>query len=240
MRQQFKKGFTLIELLVVMLIISILAGLILYILPMVHYKEAHTRAEGEIRSITTALESYKSDNGSYPDDALLGAGSYTKNYTDNLDARTSGDPTQSTYSNANLVLYRALSGDRNLDRKWDGTGTTDSSLDLNGQSLGTPLAAPPTAYYNPPFPNSMLLPPNGTGTVTGIVDPFGYYYGYSTAYQGDIATGVNPPTHGYNSTFDLWSTGGTVSKSSDSPAQVLAKRAKWIINWQNSGANAGQ
>lgn len=242
MQLQSKKGFTLVELLVVMMVISVLAGLILYILPYVHNKEARTRAEAEIKGMASALESYKADNGSYPDDAILGAGFYTKGKTDNLDARMANDPTStadpSNYAAASLVLYRALSGDRNLDRKIDRTGSTDLSLDLQGQSLASPLAEPPTTYY--PFPTNMLLPPNGTGTVTGVVDPFGYYYGYSTAYQGDIATGNNPPTRGYNATYDFWSTGGTVAKGSDSPTQISNKRSKWLINWQNSGANSGQ
>ena len=241
-----KTGFTLVELLVVMSIIAILAGLILTIIPYVNKKQARARAEGEIRTIASALEAYKGDNGNYPNDAQLGGGSYQKNHTDTLDARQANDPTSTTdpynYAAANLVLYRALSGDRNLDRKWDGTGTTDSSLDLDGNSLSTPLAGPPTAYYT--FPSGMLLPANGVGTVTGIVDPFGNYYGYSTAYQGDLQT--NPgtvPTHGYNTTYDLWSTGGNVSAlgGNDSPQQISIKRAQWIYNWQSSGAdNAGQ
>ncbi len=71
----------------------------------------------------------------------------------------------------NLVLYRALSGDRNLDRKWDGSGATDSGIGLDGRPLSVPLSEPPTVYYQ--FPSGMLLPAGGMGTVTGIVDPFG-------------------------------------------------------------------
>jgi type II secretory pathway pseudopilin PulG len=222
----------------------ILASMILALIPYVQKKQARARAEAEIKAITAALETYKADNGNYPDDAILGAGSYTKNYTDSLDARTNNDPTTSgsigSYVSANLVLYRALSGDRNLDRKYDATGSTDSGVDLDGQPLSSPLAAPPTSYYT--FPAGMLLPSDGTSAVTGIVDPFGNYYGYSTAYQGDVATSGTTPTHGYNSTFDLWSTGGNVSSatSNDTKTQILQKRAQWIINWQNSGENAGQ
>jgi hypothetical protein len=114
---------------------------------------------------------------------------------------------------------------------------------LNGQTLNPPLAAPPQVYFN--FPASMLLPSGGTGTVTQIVDPFGYSYGYSTAYQADMSinnmNGTNiAPANGFNPTFDLWSTGGQVIKKTDTPATILQKRGKWIINWQNSGSNPGQ
>jgi len=81
--------------------------------------------------------------------------------------------------------------------------------------------------------------------VTNLVDPFGYNYGYSTAYQGDVAINnangtTTPPVNGYNPTYDLWSTGGQVGQASDTPAQSQVRRAKWLINWQNSGANVGQ
>ena len=241
-----KSGFTLIELLVVMTIIVILAGLILALIPYINQKQARSRAEGEMGAIKAALENYKADNATYPNDANVAAGLYQKNNTDNLDAQTMNDPTQPAYISAGLVLYRALSGDRNLDRKVDTTGSTDTSLDLDGNALATPLASPPNVYYT--FKANQLLPTGGTGTVTQIIDPFGNSYGYSTAYQGDISaantststTTATTPTHGYNPTYDLWSTGGQVGNATDTITQTSAKRAKWLINWQNSGANVGQ
>ncbi|HWB61288.1 MAG TPA: hypothetical protein VG733_17535, partial [Chthoniobacteraceae bacterium] len=137
----------------------------------------------------------------------------------------------------NLVLYRALSGDRNLDGKWDATGISDSCLDLDGNALASPPAGPTRSYMN--FTAGMLSR-DSNGNVTALLDPFGYPYGYSTAFQGDVATGVNPPTHGYNPPYDLWSTGGNVVQAGDSAAQIAVKRAQWITNWQNSGANIGQ
>src|ERR1700722_19077600 len=96
------KGFTLIELLVVMAIIVILAGLILTVIPFVNKKMARTRAANEIVAMGAALESYKADNGIYPNDAAMSGstGSYAKGYTDTLDPQTNGDPTQSVYTNA--------------------------------------------------------------------------------------------------------------------------------------------
>src|SRR5258707_11100352 len=57
---------TIIELLVVIIIILILAGLILSISSYVQNKGARARAETEIAAMSAALESYKADNGIYP------------------------------------------------------------------------------------------------------------------------------------------------------------------------------
>lgn len=59
-------AFTLIELLVVIAIIAILAGLILSTAGYVQKKGAMSRAEAEIAALSAALESYKADNGEYP------------------------------------------------------------------------------------------------------------------------------------------------------------------------------
>src|ERR1039458_1769384 len=103
-----ERGFTLIELLVVMAIIMMLAGLIIAVIPFVEKKQATTRATAEIKGLSAALENYKAENGIYPDDGNVAtAGSYSKGFTDTLDARVNGDPTQSVYINAGLVLYRS-------------------------------------------------------------------------------------------------------------------------------------
>ena len=119
--------------------------------------------------------------------------------TNGLDARTMGNPTGTTdptYSNTSLYLYITLSGDTNKDRN--------------------PIAK---AYLS--FKPNMLLPPGGSGTVTAIVDPFGYSYGYST-----IQAATQDTTKGYNPTFDLWS---TVSLTSSPP--TAADQNQWIKNW---------
>src|SRR5882672_10588162 len=61
-------AFTILELLVVMTIIIVLAGLILATSGYVQKKGARSRAEAEIAAMSTALESYKADNGIYPTD----------------------------------------------------------------------------------------------------------------------------------------------------------------------------
>src|SRR5438477_6115632 len=102
-------AFTLIELLVVIAIIIILAGLILTTSGYVQRKGARARAETEIAAMSSALESYKADNGIYPTDAST---------TEQLDSTTSFDP--SNYQSASLYLYKQLSGDATGNRQPSG------------------------------------------------------------------------------------------------------------------------
>lgn len=220
-----KKGFTLVELLVVMAVIVILAGLVLTLIPFVNKKIARSTTEGEIKAISAALESYKADNGIYPNDSTSTAGSYSTGYTDALNAQKSADPSNSAYVNAGLVLYRALTGDRNLDRTVD---INDQNIDLRGSSLGTPLTAVPVQYYR--IDPNMVLPSSGTGSVTTFIDAFGKSFGYSTIYQGDVASGSTTP-RGYNPSYDLWSTAGTTNSTTD----TTPLQKQWIINWQVQG-----
>ena len=211
-------AFSLVELLVVIAIIIILAGLILSTMGYVRKKAARARADTEIAAMSAACESYKADNGIYPRDPTANTA------TDKLNAKTDGDPTLSatnpsgaTYPPASLVLYRALSGDTNLDRA---VNATDQNFKIDGTTLSPPLTQLPKVYFT--FKPNMLLPSGGTGTVTAIGDPFGNSYGYSTAYQYDLNTGYNP-------TFDLWTTCGETAKQSTETFQQYQLR--WIKNW---------
>jgi len=204
-------AFTLIELLVVIAIIVILAGLILSTVGYVQKKGTRARVETEIAALSAALESYKADNGVYPRDPTPNTA------TDVLDARTMGDPATAnaaTYNAASLVLYRALSGDRNLDRT---VSAADENLDIDGSTLSSPLTQLPRSYFT--FKPNQLSPIDQTQNVAFIQDPFGNSYGYSTAYQ------YNPNT-GYNPTFDLWS---TAALTTNPPTDTI--RAQWIKNW---------
>ncbi len=208
-------AFTIMELLLVITIIIVLAGLILGTVGYAQSKAARSRASAEIAALSAAIENYKADNGAYP----------TATPTNNLDARTMGNPTDVKYTDASLVLYRALSGDRDINGRVD---VSDESFDIDGTSLPTSLTELPKAYFT--FKPQMLsTQKDGSGNVSKIFfikDPFGNSYGYSTAYQGDLAAGTNPPQKGYNPTFDLWSTGGVTSSTTTSTNQ-----SKWLKTW---------
>ena len=213
-------GFTLIELVLVVGIIIVLAGLVLSTVGYARKKGARARAETEMAAMAAACENYKADNGVYPRDPTVNTA------TDKLNAKTDGNPMPSptpvnpsgaTYPPASLVLYRALSGDRNLDRS---VTTADENFDIDGSPLGTPLRQLPLPYFA--FKPNMLSPADQSQNVQYLRDPFGNAYGYSTAFQ------FNPST-GYNPTFDLWSTSGLTSNPPDTGTDTITPQ--WIKNW---------
>jgi general secretion pathway protein G len=65
-KQHSSVGFTLIEIMVVIVIITILVGIVIGAAKYAMIKAATSRAQAEVASMETALESYKSDNGIYP------------------------------------------------------------------------------------------------------------------------------------------------------------------------------
>jgi len=206
-RQRRYNAFTLIELVLVIGIIIVLCALVLSTVGYVRKKVARARAETEIAAIAAACESYKADNGVYPRDPTANTA------TDSLNARTMVDPANANaalYTAASLVLYRALSGDRNLDRT---VTVDDQNYNIDGTALSPPLTQLPRSYFA--FKANILSPSGGNGNVTALADPFGNAYGYSTANQYDPSTGFNP-------TLDLWSTAGGTT-TGDIP--------KWIKNW---------
>jgi type II secretory pathway pseudopilin PulG len=213
-------AFTLIELVVVFGLILVLSGLVLSTAGYARKKSARARVENEITAMSAALENYKADTGVYVRDPTANTA------TDRLNAQTDGNPlpnptpanpSGATYPQASLVLYRALSGDRNLDRA---VTTADENFNIDGTTLTPPLTQLPQSYFT--FKPNMLSPGGGTGTVTAIVDAFGNSYGYSTAYQYD-------PNTGYNPTFDLWSTGG---ENGPKPGETFQQyQLRWIKNW---------
>lgn len=89
------------------------------------------------------------------------------NATDVLNARTQGNTTSPSFSEASLYLYTQLSGDL--------TGTQQSTS---------------KSYFA--FKPQMLAM-DSNGLVTAIKDPFGNSYGYSTIQQtGNTNAGYNP------------------------------------------------
>ena len=190
---RYNVAFTLIELIVVITVIIILTGLVLSTVGYAQKKGARARAETEIAAISAACESYKADNGVYPNNGD----------TNNLDARTSGNPSSPSYNLTSLALYNLLFGATNGSR--------------------TPNAGARSYFL---FKPNMLSPADQTQNVQYIRDPFGNSYGYSTI-DNPVA---NPsPTPGYNPTFDLWSTAGVAP--SPTPAPPATQQDLWIKNW---------
>src|SRR5438552_8761103 len=97
---------TIIELLVVIMIILFLAGLILSISSYVQNKGARSRAETEIAAVSAALESYKADNGIYPQSSDTN----TLDPTTQIDSSPPPSGQTNPYSKAGLYLYEQLAG----------------------------------------------------------------------------------------------------------------------------------
>ncbi len=217
-------AFTLIEMLVVMAVIALLAGIILSLHGLVQRSAARSRAEGEIAAMSMACNSYKADFGSYPQDAPSPG---TDPDTVQLCPLLDGDPTAAKYKSASLALYKALSGDTKPGSNPEPPAGHDDKPD--GRSETKP-------YYE--FrPNQLRK--SATGEIEGIQDPFGNIYGYSTnaasaeqTYRVKVLTNANAiraKTGGFNTTFDLWSTGGVVSQETNTALEPARK--SWVKNW---------
>lgn len=210
-----RPAFTLIELLVVMAVIAILAAISLQVVKVVQSNAAKSRTTSEIHAITVACESYKTDNAVYPRDTE----------TDKLEPKAVKNPT--LYRLASLALYKAISGD------------TDASGIVN--AADAPSGMQPRVYLSELKKDSIswTTPASYAGPVLGLFDPFGNYYGYSTA-QANYEEGLNgaattvgvtyqnkPP--GFNSSFDLWSTAGDLGSTAVGGYDM---KNVWITNWQ--------
>ena len=150
----FLASFTLVEMLTVIAIIAILAGLTLSAFSGVMKTAARSRAKAEIQAISTALESYNSDNGAYPPSVGF---SSTNGYTGAV-ANQAGQ-----YQTSSACLYTNLTG--------------DSSATF-GDGYPANLTAGTKIYMT--FKSSQLGNDNASGGTIYIKDPFGNSYGYFT------------------------------------------------------------
>jgi prepilin-type N-terminal cleavage/methylation domain-containing protein len=187
-------AFTLVELLVVLGVIGILMGMALGVQRYAMTKSARSRAEAEIAALSAAAEGFKADQATYP----------RSGETDALDSIDNGD--HNSFLSANKALYMLLSGDADLN------GIADATE-------GSPTAMP--SYFG--FKSAQLRIDGGR--VAYIRDPWDSGavtrpYGYSTKRAAALQAGTDDPRAGYNTTFDLWSTG-----------HLPSNRGAWIKNW---------
>lgn len=173
------RAFTLIELLTVIAIIVILMSLVISVAGFVQDKASRDRSSAEVAAFSAAMESYKADNGIYPQ----------TEETDELDPKSHKNPAADVYKKASLALYKELSGD------------TDGDFTRQGAERDNKV------YFEFETKKSMVMLSSDKKTVLGLMDPWGKSYGYSTAYAADMQKESPPDTpRGYNPTFDLWST----------------------------------
>jgi prepilin-type N-terminal cleavage/methylation domain-containing protein len=168
-------GFTLIELIVVTTVIVILTGLVLSTVGYVQKKAARARAETEIAAMSAACESYKADNGIYPQNGNTN----TLDPTSNFDPSPPPPGQTNAYSQASLYLYEKLFG----------------------VTSGTRSEVPSTRSYFSFKPN-MLYPMDTSLDVVGLRDPFGNLYGYSTS-KANGGNGYNPTFDLWSTASDM-------------------------------------
>jgi prepilin-type N-terminal cleavage/methylation domain-containing protein len=220
-------AFTLVELLTVMAVVAILTALVLSIAGPTQHHASSARATVEIKTLSLACEAYRTDSGGYPRQPLATSG--TINWQGNpaipsdlLDPRTNGNSqfNNPAYANASLELYEALSGDLSLTGTGGGPGVHNYISDLRPDTLGR--------YYSG-------APVSGTNPVTYLSDPYGNCYGYSTA-RGTAVSSGSATSLGFNSTFDIWSTGGQIANpftgtGSNAPGAPGDPMLQWAKNW---------
>jgi type II secretory pathway pseudopilin PulG len=204
LQKKRRASFTLVELLTVIAIIAILCALTLTAASGLWAKSLRSRAAGEIKAMSGALEGYKIDNAIYPNTnvatgTVMSSSPLVTNTAANPYFSTLFDGTGANYKKTSQVLFLALSGQTNF-------------TDIPGGAK---------VYMT--FKRNQVGDPNGTSTgASYIQDPWGYSYAYSIGTGGGGAT-TNYPYNG-NGFYDLWSTGGTTTNAPN--ANV------WINNWQ--------
>jgi general secretion pathway protein G len=156
-RCRHRLAFTLVELLVAITVIVILGAIAIGALSGVQNAAARNRAKGEIAALSTAIESYKLDNGGYPTSNIVWP-SPTASYSDN------------SYKAASRVLFIRLSGRSYLGGpQVDGGAKVYMNTIREGMVGGTGASKD---YFIDPWGNPYGYTPNGptSGYNAGFFD----------------------------------------------------------------------
>lgn len=159
-----RNSFTLIELLIVMAVIAILTAITLGAAGAIQNKAARARAGAEIQAMSTALESYKLDNGIYPQMLAVNV--------------SSTSPT--LYIPAGAVLLTNLNGGVN---NYTGAATTKVYMTFKKSQIGYTA---PAYYVQDPFGYSYGY---STTTAAGKLMNEGFFDLWSTS--GKTSGGAN-------------------------------------------------
>lgn len=205
------RGFTLIEMLIVITIIALLAALTMggYTYAMNGSKEKTTR--GTFEAVKTALESYQTEHGEYPEPA-------------NAEQRAEFGLGKSYDVGGAACLYQALSGDGYDQIKGvSSSGSGEASATSDGRISGTDEIGNMMMKDMPP---SMFM---RKGEQYILIDGFSHPFQYIKA---TVRADEDPVT--INSTYDLWSYSMdqlNITKKSIDTQQSPQIALKWIKNW---------
>ena len=218
MKRFSQAAFTLIEMLTVMLIIAIIASLIVSVAGLANKKSTLAKAQAEITALGSACENYKADNGTYPR-----LGDITEQSSKELRRpliRACTATRARTTTRRRAVPYQQLSGDTQL------VGHPPAGVKLYFEFKNSMLAGMSGGLKEParcftcriPSASPTATPPPATARRKTTVTP------------SPRQNAPRPYPQGYNTTFDLWSTGGLNTTSGGLSTTPFAPLAEELVH----------